>query len=126
MNVMDGATARTKENRRAPRMPVEWEVQARVLGAESPLGFARTDNVSKHGLALRVDHAVDRESVIKVSFDPSDGGGEVHAYATVAWSDLGPDEPRMGLRFMGIGEADEERIATLVEQWMLNGRGQSH
>jgi hypothetical protein len=78
-------------------------------------------DVSKHGICVELEHAVEREAILKVSFEPTDGGGEVHAYATVAWAD-GADHPRAGLRFMGIGEQDEERIAALVEQWMLTGQ----
>jgi len=107
------------EKRRAPRMPVDWEVEARVLGEEQPCQM-RLDNVSKGGLAVSLDHQVERESVVKISFRPSDGKRPVHAYATVAWSVMA-DHPQAGLRFMGIDEKDEERLAELVERWVNSG-----
>lgn len=105
------------EKRRAPRMPVAWDVQARVLGEDAPLVQIRLENVSKGGVAVSLDHFVERESVVKLSFRPDDGQREVHAYATVAWAVMA-DHPQVGLRFMGIDEKDEERLATLVERWM--------
>lgn len=116
-----GSLSLMTEKRRAPRMPVDWRAEARVLGADEPLGAIRLENISKYGLAVHLTHSVERESVLKVSFAPSDGGSEVHAYASVAWAIPGNGEA--GLRFIGIGEGDEERIAQLVEQWMLSGRG---
>jgi hypothetical protein len=129
MRSEEGTLLKEKEKRRAPRMPVDWSVQARLLGNDEPLGPVQMADVSKYGVALRLSHTVEREAILKLSFDPSDGAGEVHAYATVAWS-MGPDLPQRsslaGLRFMGIGEADEERLASLVEQWVLSGRGAKH
>jgi PilZ domain len=110
-----------KEKRRAPRMPADWNVQARLLGNDEPLGPVQMADVSKYGVSVRLAHSVEKESILKLSFEPSDGGGEVHAYATVAWS-VEADHPQAGLRFMGIGEADEERIASLVERWMHTAR----
>lgn len=112
------------EKRRAPRMPVDWDVQARVLGEDEPLGQVRVSNVSKGGLAVSLDHLVERESVVKLSFSPPDGLREVHVYATVAWT-VAADQPLAGLRFMGIDEKDEERLASLVERWVLDGGSRS-
>jgi hypothetical protein len=123
MKTLEGALGR--EKRRAPRMPVDWNVQARVLGRDEPIGPVRMDNVSKYGLSVQLAHTVEREAILKLSFAPGDGGAEVHAYATVAWS-VNKDQPRAGLRFMGIGEEDEERIASLVEQWVLSGQASRH
>lgn len=114
------STPLSAEKRRAPRMPVDWSVQARVLGEEQGLGAARLTNISKGGIAVLLDRAVERDAVLKVSFSPGDGGQEVQAYATVAWC-LGPDEPHAGLRFMGIGENDQERLAVMVEKWLITG-----
>jgi c-di-GMP-binding flagellar brake protein YcgR len=113
-----------EEKRRAPRMPVAWDVRARVLGEDEPLGQVRLDNVSKGGMAVTLDHAVERESVVKLSFTPNDGEREVHAYATVAWTVMA-DHPQAGLRFMGIDEKDEERLASLVERWVNSGGSRS-
>ena len=118
MRLTEGTALR--EKRRAPRMPVDWDVQARVLGSDEPLGPVRMENVSKYGLQVQLKRSVEREAILKLSFAPGDGGREVRAYATVAWA-IGPDDPRAGLRFMGIGEEDEERIAGLVEEWMVGG-----
>lgn len=129
MRSEEGSLQKEKEKRRAPRMPVDWSVRARLLGNDEPLGPVRMADVSKYGVSLRLAHKVDREAILKLSFEPSDGAGEVHAYATVAWT-LGPDLPlsssQAGLRFMGIGEADEERLASLVEQWVLSAGGSKH
>ena len=101
-------------------MPVDWEIRARVVGEEDGVGGVRVTNVSKHGLAMRTGKPLEREAVLKLSFAPSDGGGEVQAYATVAWC-LGPNQPHCGLRFMGISEEDEDRIGGLVERWLGAG-----
>lgn len=114
----------TSEKRRAPRMPVDWDVQARVLGEDEPLGQVRLENVSKGGLAVRLEHEVERESVVKLSFLPDDGLREVHVYATVAWT-VSSEHPQAGLRFMGIDEKDEERLASLVERWANSGGSRS-
>lgn len=104
-------------------MPVDWEIRARVVGEDDIVGGVRVTNVSKNGLAMRTGKPLDREAVLKLSFAPSDGGGEVQAYATVAWC-LGPNQPHCGLRFMGISQEDEDRIAGLVERWL--GAGGRH
>jgi hypothetical protein len=101
-------------------MPVDWDLQARVLGEEDAVGGVRVTNVSASGLAVKTAKPLGRDAVLKVSFAPSDGGHEVQAYATVAWC-LGPDQPQCGLRFIGIGEDDQERIAGLVERWLSAG-----
>ena len=108
------------EKRRIPRMPADWQVQARVLGDEQAISGLKLLNVSSGGLAMRVDRPLERDSVLKLSFAPGDGGGDVQAYATVAWT-LGPDEPKAGLRFIGIGESDQERLAGMVERWLNAG-----
>jgi|GEM_PF-3096119 len=115
-----GSMSLAAEKRRAPRMPVDWEIHARVLGEVDMVGDVRVTNVSKSGLAVKMARSVERDAVLKVSFAPSDGGSEVQAYATVAWC-LGPDDPQVGLRFIGIGEEDQERIAGLVERWLTAG-----
>jgi hypothetical protein len=110
-------TSLYKDKRTAPRMPADWNVRARLLGADEPFGSLQMDNVSKHGVSLRVGRVLERDSILKLSFTPDDGGAEVHAYATVAWSTAAA-QPHAGLRFMGIGEADEERIGALVDRWL--------
>ncbi|HXB97164.1 MAG TPA: PilZ domain-containing protein [bacterium] len=113
------------EKRRIPRMPTDWQVQARVLGDEDAIQDLRILNVSSGGLAMRVDRPLERDAVLKISFAPGDGGDDVQAYATVAWT-LGPDELQAGLRFIGIGENDQERLAGMVERWVsAAGRGGS-
>lgn len=129
MRSEEGTLLKEKEKRRAPRMPVDWKVEARLLGNDEPLGQVQMADVSKFGVSLRLSQIVEKESILKLSFEPTDGEGAVHAYATVAWSmglDLPQARAQAGLRFMGIGEADEERLASLVEQWMLSSGGSRH
>ena len=111
----------TAEKRTAPRMPVSWEMQVRLTGEDQPM-TVKAVNVSKGGLAVSLDRELQRDAVAKLVFQPGDGGGDLHAYAYVAWTAIKADHPAAGLRFMGIGEKDEERLAGLVEDWVLHGR----
>lgn len=112
------------EKRQAPRMPVDWELQVRITGEEMPMN-ARAVNVSKGGLAVSLERELNRDTVAKVVMRPGDGGGELHAYAYVAWAAVQADHPAAGLRFMGIGEKDEARLAAMVEQWLLKSSRRS-
>jgi hypothetical protein len=109
-----------EEKRQAPRMPVEWPVRARIMGQDEGLVGLRSFNVSKTGLGLEVDRPLDRDTVVKLEFTPGAGEPEVHAYAFVAWSTA---KGQAGLQFFGIAEGDENRIASLVERFIL-GRPQ--
>ncbi len=113
------------EKRQAPRMPVEWGLKLRVTGENEPME-GRTLNVSKGGLAISLDRALAADTVAKVVLRTGDDAPELHAYAYVAWAGIEADHPTAGLRFMGIDEADEERLAAMVESWMHSGaRGRS-
>jgi hypothetical protein len=109
------------EKRQAPRMPVDWDLRVRVTGED---GFipAKAVNVSKGGLAVSLDRSLERDAVAKLEFRPGKDMDDVHAFAYVAWSRLDADHPAAGLRFFGISEADEDRLAGLVEQWLLHRR----
>ena len=105
------------EKRQAPRMPVEWPVRARVMGQDQSLEGLRSFNVSKGGLGLELNRPLERDTVLKLEFAPGEGEAEVHAYAFVAWCTA---KGQVGLRFFGIGEQDENRLATLVERFVLS------
>jgi hypothetical protein len=104
------------EKRQAPRMPVEWPVRARVMGQNEGMTGLRSFNVSKGGLGLELPEPLERDTVLKLEFAPGDGEAEVHAYAFVAWSTA---QGQVGLRFFGIGEDDENRLAGIVERFLL-------
>ncbi|HTB34691.1 MAG TPA: PilZ domain-containing protein, partial [bacterium] len=73
----DNTASLGSEKRRIPRMPADWQVQARVLGDQEAIGGVRILNVSSGGLAMRVDRPLERDAVLKLSFAPGDGGGDV-------------------------------------------------
>jgi hypothetical protein len=108
------------EKRCAPRMPVDWGLQVRLTGENEPI-LARAVNVSKGGLAVNLERLLPADGVAKVVLQPGDGQPELHAYAYVAWASVTADHPAAGLRFMGIDEQDEERLAGMVEAWVLSG-----
>jgi hypothetical protein len=107
-----------QEKRQAPRMPVDWDVQMRLTGEDLPMQV-RALNISKGGVAVSLERELSRDAVAKLVLYPDDGGGELHAYAYVAWSAVRSEHSSAGLRFMGIGEKDEARLAGLVENWIL-------
>lgn len=114
------------EKRQAPRMPVDWDLRVRVTGENEPIN-ARAVNVSKGGLAVSLERVLAPDAVAKLVMHAGEDQPEVHAYAYVAWTAVQADHPAAGLRFMGIGEQDEARIAAMVERWLLKGsRGRSH
>ena len=104
------------EKRQAPRMPVEWPVRARVMGRDDSLEGLRSFNISKTGVGLELKQPLDRDTVVKLEFVPGEGQAEVHAYAFVAWCTA---QGQAGLQFFGIGEGDENRLADLVERFVL-------
>lgn len=107
-----------EEKRHAPRMPVEWSVRARVMGQDEGLGL-KSFNISKTGVGLSLDRNLDRDTVVKLEIEAGEGGPQVHAYAFVAWC---TGKGQAGLQFFGIGEKDEDRLAEMVERFVL-GRG---
>lgn len=107
------------EKRQAPRMPVDWGLQVRLTGENEPIE-ARATNISKGGVAVSLERVLPADGVAKVVLSCGADQPEVHAYAYVAWA-VQADHPSAGLRFMGIGEADEERLAGMVERWILSG-----
>jgi hypothetical protein len=107
-----------QEKRQAPRMPVDWDVQMRLTGEDLPMQV-RALNISKGGVAVSLERELSRDAVAKLVLYPDDGGGELHAYAYVAWAAVQSEHSSAGLRFMGIGEKDEARLASLVENWIL-------
>jgi hypothetical protein len=109
----------TSEKRQAPRMPVDWSLQVRVTGENEPI-VAKAVNISKSGVAVSLERVLPNDAVAKLILSPGYDQPEVHAYAYVAWAGVQADHPAAGLRFMGIGEEDEERLAKMVESWMLN------
>jgi hypothetical protein len=100
-------------------MPVDWDLQVRVTGETEPF-VARAINISKGGVAVAMERPLPSDAVAKVILRPGEDQPEVHAYAYVAWASIQADHPAAGLRFMGIGEEDEERLAQMVEEWVLN------
>jgi hypothetical protein len=109
----------SSEKRQAPRMPVDWSMQLRVTGENEPF-IAKAVNISKSGVAVSLERMLPNDAVAKLIMSPGYDQPEVHAYAYVAWAGVQADHPAAGLRFMGIGEEDEERLAKMVESWMLN------
>lgn len=110
------------EKRQAPRMPVDWDLRVRMTGEDAYIP-ARAINVSKGGLAVSLDRSLERDAVAKLEFSPGMNGENVHAFAYVAWAKVTADHPSAGLRFFGISEQDEERLAGLVEHWLLRQGG---
>lgn len=109
-----GGGAVAGEQRRMGRMPVAWMAQVRVLGHGDAVA-AQVENVSEGGVALRWVGPVPKDAVVKASFKPNDGQGEIQAYAHFAWKAPGQSA---GLRFMGVGEEVEVRLRSLVERWL--------
>lgn len=104
-----------EEKRQVPRMPAEWPVRARVMGEDEGLGLT-SFNISKTGVGLSLGRALEKDTVVKLEIQPGDGQPEVHAYAFVAWC---TGKGQAGLQFFGIGEKDEDRLAGMVEHFML-------
>ena len=104
-----------EEKRQSPRMPVEWPVRARVMGQDEGLGLT-SFNISKNGVGLSLAHPLEKDTVVKLEIQPGDGQPEVHAYAFVAWCTT---KGQAGLQFFGIGEKDEDRLAGMVEHFVL-------
>jgi len=96
-------------------MPAEWSVRARVMGQDEGLGY-KSFNISKSGVGLSLDRALERDTVVKLEIETGDGQPEVHAYAFVAWC---TGKGQAGLQFFGIGEKDEDRLANMVERFVL-------
>jgi hypothetical protein len=105
------------EKRRSPRMPAEWPVRVRLMGRDDDFGGLQSFNVSKNGLGLEFKKPLPRDTVMKLEFAPGEGEAEVHAYAFVAWS---TERGQVGLRFFGIAEDDEDRLAALVERFVMS------
>jgi hypothetical protein len=108
------------ERRQAPRMPVQWPVKARVMGLNGDFEGLRSSNVSKRGLCLDFHQTLAKDTVLKLEFTTGEGQPEVRAYAFVAWSTA---QGQAGLRFFGIAEEDEDRLAEMVGRFALADSG---
>lgn len=117
---MSSTLSLTAEKRRAPRMPVDWGLRLRLTGEDESVP-AKALNVSKGGVAVHTGRSLAVDEVAKLVLSLGDDQPEVHAYAHVAWARQEDGEAAAGLRFFGIREQDEARIAGLVERWLLAG-----
>lgn len=107
------------EQRRHPRMPLSNGLRFRVLAGSDPAAYlqATACDLSQGGLAVNSPASLQGDDVLKVEMD-FEGGQSVHAFATVAWARPTAGGCQAGLRFIGIGEKDEDRIAQAVADFI--------
>ena len=106
------------ENREYKRMPTARPVRFKLLEEGDPELELNgvTSDLSHGGLALTTPWRVKYGKVVKLFLDLG-LGEELKIFATVAWAKDDGGQPRAGLRFVGISEAQEELIDELVERY---------
>lgn len=107
----------TRDQRRAPRKPVDAGVVAIDTIAEQPLG--NLCNVSATGLLLIGNREPRSEGIYQVRINLPNGGGHVELGLQEQWHDpaASPGQYWAGYRIIAVGSSHGE----LLERWLRHG-----
>jgi len=98
----------TAERRKAPRVPLDIEVNYRVLrgaGAEEQsYRKVRSKNISQYGICIGTYEELREGDILHINFELN--GREIDAFCAVIWSDELKDEYEAGLEFDFLGHYD--------------------
>lgn len=103
----------TAERRKAPRVPVDFEVKYRILRGQqiedvecSTYRLVRAKNVSQYGIALSTKDPLQEGDILHTNFTID--GREIDAFCAVIWSEYCRDtqEYEVGLEFDFLGQYD--------------------
>jgi Tfp pilus assembly protein PilZ len=106
--------------RQHPR--VVTSLEARV-GSDVDLDLtdAMMSNLSLGGAFLVTSHAAGKDSIVRVRFDPGDGGPAIDVVGRVAWvkAASGPGAPPgMGVQFVQVSGQDLARLKRMMQALM--------
>lgn len=111
------------ERRKAPRVPVDFEVKYRVLRGlntgDTESGVYRTvraRNVSQYGIAMAAKEPLEEGDILHVNF--AIDGREIDAFCAVIWSEFNTNmqEFEVGLEFDFLGQYDAMFLIQFIKR----------
>jgi hypothetical protein len=111
------------ERRKAPRVPVDFEVKYRILRGENiediesgSYRVVRACNVSQYGIAVAAKEPLEEGDILHANFTVD--GREVDAFCAVAWSEFNENmqEFEVGLEFDFLGQYDAIFILQFIKK----------
>ena len=97
-----------EERRKYPRFDLKHDV---IYKSSSGKGKTVTDNVSRGGIKVKVEEAVDNGQNLDLSIFPFASKDPVDAVSTVVWNRKDMDDSwLMGLAFTKIGWTESDRL----------------
>ncbi len=112
----------SREARKSPRYALEAAVELRV---GETVAHGRTDNLSRGGMCVIVDRAVDRGAEVVASvvliFDADTASEPLELPARVVWSTaLAGDQYQLGIAFLGL-EAEQKDFLEMFLRYLEEG-----
>ena len=117
------------ERRKAPRVPVDFEMKYRVLRGRSTdskesgsYRSVRVRNISQYGLAIAPKEALEEGDILHTNFTVD--GREIDAFCAVVWSEfnINMQEFEVGLEFDFLGQYDAMFLVQFIKK-TLEGYG---
>jgi hypothetical protein len=111
------------ERRKAPRVPVDFEVKYRVLRCLNigdieggDYRVVRACNVSQYGIAIAAKEPLEEGDILHANFTVD--GREVDAFCAVAWSEFNKNtrEFETGLEFDFLGQYDAVFLLQFIKK----------
>lgn len=112
---MKSAKARLRDQRKEARVPIQLKVDV-----ESPNDhylFEYSSNLSQNGIFIQSSEPLSPGTAVTMQFSLPDKT-LIRTRGEVIWSnnDADDDEPGMGIKFIGLSEADRENILNALKK----------
>ena len=109
MSIRPNAIEVRGQRRRAPRIPVQWEIEVSDGAGRRWTGTAI--NVSPLGMEAELTRPLDPHRFLLLSFTPPDGNGPLWVDFAIVWMDSNV----AGLQFLNLSPIAAQRLAALME-----------